>query len=1056
MRRTRLERGPRRPPVMKVPTRSRKLHTEEITMSLPTLAVRRPITTVMALVCVVIIGSIALSRMRLAFLPEIDAPFIGVQIPYVNSNPWQIEKEITKPVEEALSTLSGIKKLHSSSNADSAEVFMEFDWGQDLDIIRMQVSEKVDQIKPSLPAGIGQVLIFSFNTNDIPVIQARIAAEGVDLSNNYDLIEARILNRLRRVPGVARVDLNGVAPREIYIDLVMDKIKQHNVDVGGLIRQMQGASSNMVLGRVNDRGMRYTVRALGNVKSVKEFQNLPINDRGLRLIDVADVRYEEPPIEFGRHLDGKYAVAVEVFKESTANTVEVVHAATKVINEDIASDPLLQGIKLFTWEDQAAEITNGVNGLTQSGAIGGLMAIIILYFFLRRLQSTSIVALSIPFSIIAAIGVMYFMGKTLNILSMMGLMLGVGMLVDNAIVVLESIDRRQRTESDPKKAALEGAASVAMAVTASTLTSLIVFLPLIVGGKSGLTVWLGEVGIAISLALLCSLISSLTMIPLMSAHFLKHKEPKRNHIIQWLEERYVRILAWTLHHRVKTFFVIIGVAALTAVPFVTKLVKTGMFSANTNERIRLNYEFKDFSYKSKSEEAVNIVEAYLNSRKADFMVDSLYSFYTDNEAATIITLTNQGLSDDELAELRKKIRKDLPELAGVKVFFREESEEGGNTRSFAVKFFGQDSTVLQGLAEEAERRLDIIDGIEDINTGLARGRQEYQVRIDRAKAMRLGLTAQDISDIFSFTLGGMRLRRFNAGDHEVETWLALRIEDRENLEDLKKLQIRTQTGKDLLLGDIADFEMIRRAQSIRRENRKVRVAVRATYEGKDWDKVQKQITGLMDAFEMPAGYSWSWDDRIIEQQSQGKEMGINMLLALALVYIVMASLFESLAQPFAILFSIPFALPGTVWFLAATRTPFNLMAQIGLLILMGIVVNNGIVLLDHMNQLRKAGMGREEAVLQAGRDRLRAILMTASTTIIGLLPLAIGGSTVGGLFYYPLARTVMGGLLSSTFLTLLILPYIDMGVEAAGRWFGRVWRSSSPEKTPAAEPVAVT
>ncbi|HUP50193.1 MAG TPA: efflux RND transporter permease subunit [Thermoanaerobaculia bacterium] len=1023
-------------------------------MSLPTLAVRRPITTIMALVCAVIIAGIAMTRMRLAFLPEVDAPFIGVEIPYPNSNPWQVEKEITKPVEEALSTLSGIRKINSRSEADGAGIFLQFTWGESLDIIRMQVSEKVDQIKPSLPAGIGQVRIFSFNTNDIPIIQARIAAEGVDLSKNYDLIEARILNRLRRVPGVGRVDLNGVAPREISIDLVLERVKQHNVDVADLIRRMQGASSNMVLGQVSDRGMRYTVRALGSFKSVEEFQNMPVNDRGLRLADIADVRYEEPPIEFGRHLDGNYAVALDVFKESTANTVEVVGAAMKVINEDIANDSLLQGIKLFTWEDQAAQITNGVNGLTQAGAVGGLLAILVLYFFLRRLDSTSIVALSIPFSVLAAIGVMYFLGKTLNVLSMMGLMLGVGMLVDNAIVVLESIDRKQRSEGDPKKAALDGAGAVAMAVTASTLTSLIVFLPLIIGGKSELTVWLGEVGVAISLALICSLFSSLTLIPLMSAHFLRHKEPKPNRPIEWLEERYVRMLAWTLAHKVKMFFIIIGLVVLTIVPFATKLVKAGMFSANTNERVRLQYDFKDFSYKSQSEAVVTRVEQHLWANKERFQVGGLYSFYSDNNATTWITLARPGMSDDEVAELRKTIRKELPEVAGVRIFFDEDPEEGGSTRTFLVKFFGQDSAVLQGLAEEAERRLDTIDGIEDINTGLARGRQEIEVRIDRARALQLGLTAQDISDIFSFTLGGMRLRRFNAGDHEVETWLALRMEDRTNLDDLKKLQIRTQSGKDLLLGDIASFELVRRPQTIRRENRKVRVAVRATYEGKEWDKVKKEITGQMDAFDLPPGYSWTWDDRILEQQTQNKEMLINMLLALALVYIVMASLFESLAQPFAILFSIPFALPGTVWFLAATRTPFNLMAQIGLLILMGIVVNNGIVLLDHMNQLRKAGLSREESILQAGRDRLRAILMTASTTVTGLLPLAIGGSTVGGLFYFPLARTVMGGLISSTFLTLLILPYVDTLVESAASWLRRLWTSSSSAPAaPAADAI---
>ena len=291
----------------------------------------------------------------------------------------------------------------------------------------------------------------------------------------------------------------------------------------------------------------------------------------------------------------------------------------------------------------------------------------------------------------------------------------------------------------------------------------------------------------------------------------------------------------------------------------------------------------------------------------------------------------------------------------------------------------------------------------------------------------------------------MRLRRFNAGEHEVETWLALRLEDRENAEDLKNLQIRSTSGQNFLLGDIAQFEIVRRADSITRENRKVRAAVRASYEGKEWGKTREQITALMDAFEMPAGYSWSWDDRILEQDTQGQQMGINFLLALLLVYIVMASLFESLAQPFAILFSIPFALPGALWVLTITRTPFNLMAQIGLLILMGIVVNNGIVLLDHLNQLRAAGMPHDQAIIQAGRDRLRAILMTASTTTLGLLPLAIGGTAVGGLFYFPLARTVMGGLLSSTFLTLVVLPYIDLGVEGLAKWFRRLWATSGPQ-----------
>ncbi len=420
-------------------------------MNLPRLAVKRPITTAMLLLSILVFGAIAVQRLPLAFLPEIDVPFIGIQIPYPNANPLQIEREITKPVEEILATLSGIKRLRSNSDADGAQIYLLFNWGEDLDIVRMQVSEKMDQIEAELPDGIGEILIFSFSTSDIPVVEGRISAEGVDLSANYALIEARILNRIRRVPGVARVDIDGVAPREIYIDLILAKIQEHGVDVSALIQKLRSASSNLVLGEVRDEGRRFTARALGEFESVEAMRDVVINDRGIRLRDIAEIRYEEPPFTYGRHLNRKDAIAVTVFKESTANTVDVVGAVTAVVENDINTDPLLQGVNFFMWQNQADMIVSATNGLTRAGLTGAVFAIFVLYFFLRRLSATLIVSLSIPFSIIAACGVLYFLDKNLNILSMMGLMLGVGMLVDNAIVVLESIDRRRREEGDAKE-----------------------------------------------------------------------------------------------------------------------------------------------------------------------------------------------------------------------------------------------------------------------------------------------------------------------------------------------------------------------------------------------------------------------------------------------------------------------------------------------------------------------------------------------------------------------------------------------------------------------------
>jgi len=1016
------------------------------------VGVYRPIATTMLLISVLVFGGIAMNRLPLAFLPEVDVPFIGIEVNYQGSNPLQIEREITKPIEEVLGTLSGVKRLRSNSKADSSEFQLLFDWGQDIDIVRMQVSEKMDQIKPQLPEGVGDILIFSFNTSDIPVVQGRISSEGMDLSQNYELLEARVINRLRRIPGVARVILDGIEPRQIFIDMHIDKVRELRVDMGQLIQTLRNSSQNLVLGDVESDGRRYTARAVGNFNSLDSLADLVINERGLRLRDIADVTYEEPPIEFGRHLNHTKAIALNVFKESTANTVDVVNAVLATINGDISKDPLLQGVNLFMWQNQAEQITNSLNGLQSAGWQGALLAIFVLYFFLRRLGPTLIVSLSIPFSIIAACGMLYFLGRSLNMLSMMGLMLGIGMLVDNAIVVLESIDRRRRIDSDAASASLIGTRQVAMAVLASTATSLIVFLPLIVGSKSELTTWLGEVGLTISLALVCSLFSSLTLIPMMAGRFLKASEPVRVKSITRLEEKYAGVLGWTLRHKVATFFMLVIALFVGFLPAILGWMKASVFSGGVNERIFITYEFADFHYKSDAEKVVTQVEQILEQHKDEFFVESLYSYFRANEAGTTLTLAKKTLGDDDIKVLRNKIREILPTVAGVKFSFETEENEDDGSTNFALSFYGQDSEVLEKLAVEAQRRIESVKGVKDVRTSVGQSRKEIEVKIDRDKASRMGLDAQEVSDTFSFVLGSLRLPRFSNGEREVETSMALRLEDRSNLEDLKNLPFRNIEDKPVVLGDLASFYTVDRASEIERENRKVRVLLRAAYDGETWEDTRKEIEGLMNAFSMPGGYSWSWGNRILEQDEQGMQMLINLLLALALVYLVMASLFESITQPFAILFSIPFAIPGVLWMHTITGTAFNLMSQIGILILLGIVVNNGIVLLDHLNKLREEGMERDVAILQAGRDRLRAILMTAGTTIMGLIPMTLGGAKVGGLFYYPLALTLIGGLLSSTLLTLVVLPYINLGVETFSLYCRRLWATATGNIASAAEP----
>ncbi len=1014
-------------------------------MTLPKLAVTRPITSFMLLLSLVVLGAISAPRLPLAFLPMLDIPFVAVVVPYPNSNPTQVEKTIARPLEEALATLPHVKKLRSTSGADQCEVHIEFRWGQELDVVRMLVREKLDQVRAQLPREIGEVQVYSFNTSDIPVLQGRISSPGVDLSANYDLLETRIANRLRRLPGVARVDLGGVEPREIWVDLRLDKVKEHRVELDELIPRLRSANATVSLGPVTEGGQRFAARAVGSLTSLKEIEGLAVNDRGLRLGDIAYLRYEEPPIAYGRHLNRDKAVALEVFKESTANTVQTVEQVKKVITDEIATDPLLKDINLFVWEDQAREIRSGIEGLSEAGLIGAFLAVLVLYFFLRRVDSTLIVSAAIPLSLLATVTVMYFTGRNLNVLSMMGLMLAVGMLVDNAIVVLESIDRKHRDEPDTRKAALSGASEVALAITCSTTTSVIVFLPLIVGQKTEITVMLGEAGFTIAVSMLASLFVSLLLLPLLSVWFLRRKASREPRVVTWLEARYERALGWTLRHRVKTLGIVVAGLVVGFLPFALQLVETSTFSGGINRRLGINYEFADFTYKSQAEKTVARIEDFLWEHRQEFLVKDIYSYFQENEAFTVIVLSREDLPDPKLKELRQKIRKALPVIPGAKVFFREEAEEGGSTTTFSVKLFGNDLEALNRWSETVAGRLAAMENVEDVSTEARRARREIQARLDTERARRLGVAPQDMADIFAFTLGGMRLSRFNSGEREVEMNLSLDLPDRENLDDLRQLVVSMRDGRPITLGEVADFTVVPRAQEIQRENRKIKVAVQAAFEGKNFDPAREKIAAMMDGLGLPPGVTWSFNDRLQEQDEEGQQMALNYLLALALVYIVMASLFESLTQPFAILFSIPFALVGATWLLTVTGTPFNLMANMGVLILMGIVVNNGIVLLDRVKQYRVLGHSHEEAIRLAGRDRLRPILMTALCTVLGLLPLALGNTGVGGwAYYYPLARTVMGGLISSTVLTLLVLPYISFMVEALTLKARRLWAATAP------------
>jgi HAE1 family hydrophobic/amphiphilic exporter-1 len=995
-------------------------------MWLTRLAVHRPITAVMILVSLLLLGGISMARLPLNFLPNEEFPFIGVFIPYPNGIPSQVEKEIARPVEEVLATLGGIKEIFSHSDPEQCFVGVEFEWGGDreVNVLRMEVKEKIDQIRPDLPADIQDIFLFTFDTNDIPIVEGRISAKDKDLSGSYDLIEHRIVNRLQRIPGVGRVNIHGVEPGAVSVYLKLDKIKEHNVDVSQLFSQLSSSNFNLTVGRVTRDGLRYDLRALSTVGSIEDIENLPANDAGLRLKDIADVVYDVPDLTYGRILNGEPAVAFWIQKASNANTVEVVNRLKAELDE-INHDPQLEGIDVLLFFDQGEQIRNSLNGLLGSGFLGAVLAVGVLYFFLLRVGTTVIVALAIPISIIGTACFLFLTHRSLNILSMMGLMLAVGMLIDNAVVVLESIYRRMGMGDSAEQATVTGTRDVGRAVASATLTSIIVFAPVILGARSEITIWLKEVGLTISVTLVFSLLVSLTLIPVLTSHLLRggRQSVAKNPVVERWGDRYRAILNWTAirHPWITGIPIFLGVVVVTGVLAGVSKFKPDPFGERgmRHEYVEIEYDFSDNLNYRRTREYVKTVEDVLRPLRDKYAYTNMYSFYEDNGALTRLYFDKASLSEKDLKRLREDLRKDLPEMAGVEFKLEEDEDETG---AFVVTLHGEDSDVLATMADEVKRRLALVPDVRDLSTDIEEGAEEVRVSVNGEQASRFDVSPQDVAQLMGITFRGIQLPDVRTEDREIDLWVSLQPEDRTSIEKLKALTVNMAGGREITLDQVATTTMARGASRIQRLNQRTSIRVQGGYDGEKLDDGLKEVRKTMDAMYYPPGYGWNFGSRIQSAQEQQTEILVNVLLAILCVYMVMACLFESLIHPAVVMICMPFASLGVIWLMVLTNTPFNLMAMIGIVILSGIVVNNGIVLVDHINHHRREGLGIEEAILIGGRERFRPILMTAATTILGLIPLALGGNHVGDLQTYPMARALIGGLASSTMLTLIMLP----------------------------------
>jgi HAE1 family hydrophobic/amphiphilic exporter-1 len=648
----------------------------------------------------------------------------------------------------------------------------------------------------------------------------------------------------------------------------------------------------------------------------------------------------------------------------------------------------------------------------------------------------------------------------------MGLMLGVGMLVDNAIVVLESIFRHQSAGVPAVQASIIGSKEVARAVVAATLTSVIVFAPIIVTkDSSGIMTYLSQVGITISVALLFSLLISLTLIPFLTSRLLKPAKVKKSRLLEKLQASYVTTLRWTAHkHPFLTGIVIIPVVlALTIGAAAVFKLDFSMEEGELIENLYISYDFTDNLSYRQTEKYINRVEEVLAEKKEELKVKQVYSFYANNRAGTTIYFDDRYLSEKRLKQIREDLREALPELAGVHLRFGDDEGGGaGGVATVGVTLFGEDMLMLEELAQEVKRRLSLVEGMTDVRTSVEKGAEEIKIAINRDLAQQYGISPQTVSGIMNLTFRGMPLRRFQMPDREVPMSISLSPEDRVGLHNLKGLLVGMNEGRDMTLGTVADLTVERAPMTIHRENQRGSVTIDGAYDREKYKEMNGTVAAVMNSLQLPVGYSWSFGREFQEEQEQKNDMLVNVLLALVCVYLVMAALFESLLHPLIIMLCLPFSVVGVVLVLLLTNTAVNLMAMIGVVILIGIVVNNGIVLIDHVNNFRRGGDTIYEAILKGGSERFRPIVMTAVTTILGLLPMslgslvpAIGQTNIAGTQYYPLARAVIGGLAMGTVLTLVALPTYYVIGERLAQWVrdvraraGQPWRSRRSPSAP--------
>lgn len=1020
-------------------------------MNISELSIKRPVAIIMCILIIVVLGVVSFTSVPMDLMPSMDFPIAVVITNYEGVGPQEVENFVTKIVENAVSTVNNMKSVSSDTSEGNSMVIVEFNDGTDMNFATLQMREKIDLVKGFFPDGVENPMVVKIDPNMLPAAQIGITSSKYGEAELKEYVENKVKARLERLDGVASVTVSGGVEREITVELDEAKMSNYGASFSQITSTLQMENINLPGGSVEYGNKNLIVKSKGEFDSVYSINNIPVmlpTGNIIYIRDIASVNDGYKRKTSYTRMDLKDSLGLAIQKQTTANTVKVVNLIRDEIQKIEKENP---DVKIKISFDQGEYIEKSISDVVANGVIGGILAILVLFIFLRNIRTTLIIAIAIPISVISTFVLIYLSKTTLNLISMGGLALGVGMMVDNAIVVLENIYRHRQEGKSRFESALLGAKEVGGAIIASTLTTVVVFVPIIFTEGMAAEIF-KEMAITVTFSLLASLAVALTIVPMLSSKMLKvAKKEKSKSLLQrtldlWeklfssIDELYRKVLSVVLNKRLITLLTAALIFAMSGSTIFLGIIGTEFIPATDQGQITVNIELADGVLLDETDKITTRMEEFISGISG---VDKMFvtvggsgsglvaSASESNKSSINVTLvprSERTINTDEVVEM---IRKEAQGISGANIKVRSLSMSmggggGGGMMGgtpISVEIYGDDLEQLKDIALKAQEIIREVEGTRQVETSIAKGRPEAQVYVNRDKASLYGLSTMQVASTIRSTLQGQVATRYRINGEEVDVRIKLPDDKKNTYEKLNDIKITSPTGVIVALKDIVDINISDGPVSIERSNQTRYVTVTSELFGRDVGSATNEVREKLSALPLPDGYSIEYGGQNEQIQDSFSSLGKALLLSILLIYMVMAAQFESLLQPFIVMFSVPLAFSGAVLGLAVTGRTLNVASFIGIIMLAGIVVNNAILLIDYINQLRNRGMERNEAVVKAGPTRLRPILMTTLTTVLGMIPLALGIGE-GAEMQAPLATVVIFGLTLSTMLTLLVIPVI--------------------------------